>query len=190
MKKHFIAKLLVLAMILSMVPITILAASADSTAAGGVSEVASPSSTTKVTADSHTVGKDAIDTEGDEPVIKADVVGTTASAALTEEAVESLADAVVGDELVLVIEAPSADKVRVSFPAKALTKVAKDSGAKLTLKLGDVATITIPNEALTSEFGEIGSVRITVQDKGSSVGFTIQVGGRTLKSIKGLTITF
>ena len=183
MKKQFIAKLMVLAMVLSMVPVTILAASADTGAgngdgSGSASDFYYEDTTVRV----------------DEPVssdgtLEVKAVAGTATVALNAKAVESLADLAKGGEITLEIKAEGATKVDVSFPAKALTEVAKETGADLTIK-SDVATITIPNTVLSNEFSSSGSVRVSVRATGSSVGFSIQAGGKALQNIKGLKVEF
>lgn len=182
MKKQFIAKLLVLAMVLSMVPVTILAASA----AGSGSGSGSGSGGYYTPVDTTVRVNEPISADG---VIEVKVVNGTATVALNAKAVESLADLAKGGEITLEIKAEGATKVDVSFPAKALTEVAKETGADLTIK-SNVATITIPNTVLTNEFSSFGSVRVSVQATGSSVGFSIQAGGKALQNIKGLKVEF
>ena len=165
MKKQFIAKLLVLALVLSMVPVAVIGASAAGSN-GGYYDVYED--TTPVTPPTTTVDASDVTVED--------------GSAPTEQ--------VTGDELVLKIEAPGATKVDVSIPAKALTAFAEKTGANLTYELGEVATISIPNEALATVFGTSGNAKISAQASGSSIGFTIQVSGRSLKGIKGLQVTF
>ena len=183
MKKQFIAKLLVLAMVLSMVPVTILAASA----AGSGSGSGSGSGGYYTPVDNTVRVNEPISSDG---VIEVKVVNGTATVALNAKAVESLADLAKGGEITLEIKAEGATKVDVSFPAKALTAFAEKTGANLTYELGEVATISIPNEALATVFGTSGNAKISAQASGSSIGFTIQVSGRSLKGIKGLQVTF
>ena len=190
MKKQFIAKLLALALILSMVPVAILGASAE---AGNINQ--SPSGgndpivpdTAPVTT---TVDSTEVKVENGSTTIEAKVVAGSATVVVPEKALEAMAEQVTGDELVLKIEAPGATKVDVSIPAKALTAFAEKTGANLTYELGDVATISIPNEALATVFGTSGNAKISAQASGNSIGFTIQVSGRSLKTIKGLQVTF
>lgn len=174
MKKQFIAKLLVPAMVLSMVPVTILAASAAgenrgyNTGYGG--------------------GSTYVDTtvRVNEPVngeLKGDNI------ALSTTAVESLADLVKDGEIVLTIDVGDSTKLTVSFPAKAMTEVAKETGADLTIKSA-VANITIPNSVLANEFTSFGNVKVSAHATGSSVGFSIQAGGKALQNIKGLKVEF
>ncbi len=184
MKKQLIAKLLVLAMVLAMVPVTILTAGTNVAAASndGYYYVAVDTTTT--------VDASEIAVENGEAAIEAKVVGGKASVTLNTNAVESLFEQAEGDALVLKVEAKGATKVDVSLPAKALTAAGEKSGKALTTQLGDVATITIPNEALASVFGDSGSVKISAQNSGTSIGFSIQVSGRSLKNIKGLKVEF
>lgn len=176
MKKQFIAKLLVLAMVLSMVPVTILAANASGSNGGYYS----------VYEDTTVRVNEPVSADG---AIEAKVVNGKAAVALNAKAVESLADLAKNGEIALEIKAEGATKVDVSFPAKALTEVAKETGADLTIK-SSVATITIPNAVLANEFTSFGNVKVSAQATGSSVGFSIQAGGKALQNIKGLKVEF
>lgn len=178
MKKQFIAKLLVLALVLSMVPVAILAGSAATAGSNGGYYAVYEDTTVRV--------NEPVSSDG---AIEAKVVNGKATVALNAKAVESLADLAKDGEITLEVKAEGATKVDVSFPAKALTEVAKETGADLTIK-SDVATITIPNTVLTNEFSNSGNVRVSVQATGSSVGFTIQAGGKALQNIKGLKVEF
>lgn len=187
MKKQFIAKLLALALVLSMVPASILAASA---AAGGDTGPTQPAPNN----DSYYVVYEDTSVRVSEPVsadgvIEAKVVAGTAIVTLNSTAVESLADLAQGGEIALEIKSEGATKVEVNLAAKALIDVAEETGADLTIK-SSVATITIPNEVLVNEFTGIGSVKVSVQATGSSVGFSIQASGKALKNIKGLSVEF
>lgn len=216
MNKKFIAKLLALVLVLSMAPASILAANAASGSNSGCnsgcnqgctgggstgdtkpvkpsnpssgssgssfSGFSSVSSTTKVDAADITV-------KDDEAVITAKVVAGTANVVLSDSAAAALAEKTTGDELVLKIEAKNATRVDVSMSAKALTAMGKKSGAALTIE-SPIVTITIPNEALTTVFGDTGTVKITASASGNSVGFSIQLSGKPLSGIKGLQVTF
>lgn len=177
MNKKFLAKLLALAMVLSMVPASILAANA----AGSNNNYGYYS----VAVDTTVRVNDPVAEDG---VIEAKVVNGTAKVSLSEKAVESLADLAEGNKIVLEIKTEGATKIDVSFSAKALAAVATETGADLTIK-SEVATITIPNEALSSELGN-GTLRVSAQAYTYSVGFTIQTNGKALKNIKGLQVTF
>lgn len=194
MKKQFTAKLLVLALVLSMVPATLLAANA---AAGDNNNTNNNTGSTgpiyvdtTPVAPTTTVDASDVTVENGSATIEAKVVGGNATVVVPEKALDAMAEQVTGDELVLKIEAPGATKVDVSIPAKALTAFAEKTGANLTYELGEVATISIPNEALATVFGTSGNAKISAQASGSSIGFTIQVSGRSLKGIKGLQVTF
>ena len=176
MKKQFIAKLLVLAMVLSMVPVTILAANASGSNGGYYS----------VYEDTTVRVNEPVSADG---AIEAKVVNGKATVALNAKAVESLADLAKNGEIALEIKAEGATKVDVSFPAKALTEVAKETGADLTIK-SPVAVITIPNAVLANEFTGFGNMKVSAQATGSSVGFSIQAGGKALQNIKGLKVEF
>ena len=187
MKKQFIAKLLVLALVLSMVPVSIVAASAAGSAKTCPDTCPTRPGNGGYTAPDTTVRVDEpVSADG---VIEVKVVAGTATVALNEKAVESLADLAKDGEITLEIKAEGATKIEVSLSAKALTAVDKETGADLTIK-SNVATITIPNTVLANEFSEFGSVRITAQATAYNVGFSIQAGGKALKNIKGLKVEF
>ena len=177
MKKQFIAKLLALALVLSMVPAGVMAASAAT---------ANNSGYYVVYEDTSVRVSEPVSADG---VIEAKVVAGTAIVTLNSTAVESLADLAQGGEIALEIKSEGATKVEVNLAAQALIGVAEETGADLTIK-SSVATITIPNEVLVNEFTGIGSVKVSVQATGSSVGFSIQASGKALKNIKGLKVEF
>ena len=200
MKKQFIAKLLVLAMVLAMVPATLLVANATvagsragsgAGSAGGRGSTNTPVDTTPVAPAPVETTVDAADIEvkNDELVIEAEVVNGIANVVLTDKAVEALTEQVKGDELVLKVEAEGATKVNVSISSKALTAMGEKTSAALTIQ-SPIVTITIPNEALATVFGDVGTARISAQASGYNIGFTIQAGGKALKNIKGLKVEF
>lgn len=209
MKKQFISKLLVLVMVLAMVPATALVASAaadtneGSNAGSGLifvlpdTTVSTPATskddttTTTDPAEEEETNVDAADivVEDGAASIEATVVDGTATVVLSEAAVESLADLAQDGQIVLQIKDEGAGKLSASFPAKALTALAQETGADLTIQ-SSVATISIPNEVLSNELGTSGNVKITAQATESSVGFTIEVSGKALKGIKGVQVTF
>lgn len=196
MKKQFIAKLLALALVLSMVPAAILAASAEETSTNNNNNSNTGSTgpvyvdTTPVTPPTTTVDATEVKVENGSTTVEAKVVAGAATVVVPQKALEAMAEQVTGDELVLKVEAKGATKVDVSIPAKALTAFAEKTGAAVTFEMGEVATISIPNEALATVFGTSGNAKISAQASGSSIGFTIQVSGRSLKAIKGLQVTF
>ena len=183
MKKQFIAKLLVLAMVLSMVPAALLVANA---AAGSGSGSGSGSGGYYTPVDTTVRVNEPVSSDG---VIEVKVVNGTATVALSNKAVESLADLAKNGEIVLEIKAEGATRLNMSLPAKVLTEVAKETGADLTIK-SPVANITIPNCVLTNEFTSYGSVSISAQATETSVSFSIQAGSRALKNVKGIKVEF
>ena len=188
MKKQFIAKLLALALVLSTVPAAILSVSA----AGGTAETPANPETQKndgyydVYVDTTVRVNEPVSADG---TIEAKVVGGKATVTLTNKAVESLTDLAKDGEITLEIKDEGATKLEVSYSAKLMTKVAKETGADLTIK-STVATITIPNDVLTNEFTNAGNVKISVQSSSNSMGFSIQASGRALKNIKGVKVEF
>ena len=53
-----------------------------------------------------------------------------------------------------------------------------------------MATITNPNEILSTEFASFGTVRISAQNSEDNVGFSIQAGGKALKNTDGIKVEF
>lgn len=217
MKKQFIAKLLVLAMILAMVPATLLAASAagdtdpcntgcqgqqvpDDTKPSqkpdddNTKPIELPAVVAGITASTDTSKTEekpttTVDKLPENGAVEAEVVNGVASVGLSAEAVKSLANLAKDGEIVLEIKAVGAGKVSVTFPAEALTALAKETGAALTIK-SNVATITIPNDVLSGQMGTVGNVKITVESTSSNVGFDIEVDGEKLDGLKGVKVEF
>lgn len=186
MKKQFIAKLLVLALVLSTVPAAILSVSAAGEEDNTANTAASNGGYYDVYVDTTVRVNEPVSTDG---TIEAKVVGGKATVILTNNAVESLTDLAKDGEITLEIKDEGATKLDVSYSAKLMTKVAKETGADLTIK-STVATITIPNDVLTNEFTNAGNVKISVQSSSNSMGFSIQASGRALKNIKGVKVEF
>lgn len=183
MKKQLIAKLLVLAMVLAMVPATVLAAGAGSNTNYGYYSVAVDTTTVAVNASDITV-------EGGEATVEAKVVNGTANVTLNAAAIEKLFEDVEGDTVVLKIEAKGATTINTSLSGKALAAAAEKSDKAFSVSLGEVATITIPNEALATVFKDMGNVKISASASGTNVGFSIQTSGKAIKGIKGLKVEF
>lgn len=191
MKKKFIAKLLVLVMVLSMVPVTILAASGAGSIAGSSSGSGSGSNTgakiggdTTVVARPNAVTVSAADITVANGVatVEAKVSNGVALVSLSDDAVEAL---IAAGGSTLKIEAEGATAIEVSLSAKELAAFAEKTGKDLTLEFGDLATIVIPNEVLTTVFGAGGSVEISV----TADGVTIQVDGKILENLEGIEVT-
>lgn len=209
MNKKFIAKLLALVLVLSMVPASILIANASTASNNGCNQGCNqgctggsgstgdtrpvqpsrPSSSSTPVNSTTNVSASDITVKGDEATITAKVVNGAANVVLSDNAVATLAEKTTGDELVVKIDAANATSVAVSLSAKALTAMGKKSGAALTIE-SPIVTITIPNEALTTVFGDTGTVKISASASGTSVGFSIQLSGKPLSAIKGLQVTF
>lgn len=202
MKKQFIAKLLVLVMILAMVPATALATGAAGTNAGSNnagSNSGSGSNTiikdtdvilpidSGTSAAAAALGSDKVTVEEGTAVIKAAVVDGTATAMLTDAAVKKLANAAKDGEITLVIDDEGASKLNVCFPARALTTLAKKTGADLTIE-SSVATITLSNALITKSAGVAGVVKITAATAESGVTASIWVKGKELKDVEGFEV--
>lgn len=177
MKKQFIAKLLALALVMTLVPATIIAA--------GAAE--------KKTNDAYySVGGDTVTTTPANDLtngpVKATVVNGTAKVSVSDTAIDALSKT---DSLEVEIDAPDAVKVEISFSAKALNKASKNSDQDLVLTMGDTSVITIPNEALSTFGNTNAKVNVVSQNGGAGgIGFNISVSGKPVPAIKGLTITF
>lgn len=198
MKKQFIAKLLVLVMLLSMVPATALAVSGGGSNKiygdndiyhneiyGAVkdTDVADLPSSSGIVIDKATTSADKIEVADGEVVVNATVVDGAAKVKLTLGAVKKLANAVEDGVITLTIDDEGASKLTVSLPAKALTALAKATGADLTIQ-SSVATISVSN-ALMAEVGTAGTVQIKAEAAKSGVTATIVVNGKELKDVEG-----
>lgn len=198
MKKQFIAKLLVLVMLLSMVPATALAVSGGGSnkiygdnniyrneiyGAIADTDVAELPSSSGIVIDKTTTSADKIAVTDGEVVIKATVVNGTAKVKLTLGAVKKLANAVEDGVITLTIDDEGASKLVVSLPAKGLTALAKATGADLTIQ-SSVSTISVSN-ALMAEAGTAGTVKITAEATEDGVTAAIAVNGKELKDVEG-----
>lgn len=206
MKKQFIAKLLVLVMVLAMIPAAMLTANATGTTNNNYSyddkglddtkptvstgtHYASTGSTGAAASSSAaTVKTSDVTVEDGTASFKATVTNGVANVSLPNTVVEMLKDAVADDEITMEIDDEGATQLNLSFNAKAMADVAEETGADLVVK-SSVATITIPNDLLQSSVMQNGKVKVSAHT-GVSVGFTIRVSGKSLKSIAGVTVTF
>ncbi|MBD5161519.1 MAG: hypothetical protein HDT14_05780 [Oscillibacter sp.] len=198
MKKQFIAKLLVLVMVLAMVPATALAVSAAGTSEGNNPYGNNPYSGNKDTSvflpiDSNTstaaaaLGADKIAVEEGAAVINATVTDDVATVMLTDAAVKKLADAVVDGKITLVINGEDAGKINVCLPARALTSLAKKTSADLTIE-SSVATISISNDLITAKAGTSGIVKVTAEATENGVAASLWVNGKELKDAEGFQV--
>lgn len=171
MNKKFIAKLLVLAMVAAAaLPVAITAANAYY---GNYS----------VTQDTTVTSSDSV--KG--TTITAKITNGVGNVALDEKAVAALA----AQGNTWVIEAKGATQVNFSVPAKALVAAAAKLSGDLTMKFGDLATVTIPKDALTTEeIGEAGFLEITVKKDGENHFWSIYSNGKNLDKLKGLNIVW
>lgn len=177
MKKKLIARLLVLAMVAAaLMPVAITAVSA-AYGYGAYSTKADTSVSENVVVESGSTTA----------VLKPKAIGGTKTAklVLSEDVAMTLADR---DEWDIEMS-EGITKVEVTLPAKAMAANGKATGKPLVLNFGDGAQVTIPNEALTTLFDNDGIVKISFQNSGNNVGFSISLSGRSL-TIKGLTVVF
>lgn len=181
MKKQLIAKLLVLAMAVAMVPVTILAASADnnkgySTDYGYYSVGVDTAVVSQPIPDGATTA-----------AFKAKAVDGVATYVINDSVIESLAKLVNKDGVIEVELECEGDGTTFVFTcsAKALAKLAGDTKADLAFKTA-IGTVTIPNSVLAESIGTAGTVRIVITKTDSGIGVQISVAGNTMSSIPGL----
>lgn len=173
MKKQFIAKLVVLAMVLAMVPVTVLAASAAGSNYGYSPDYGY-----------YSVGDDTIvviapgGAADGSFKLTVDKDKGVANAIVNDSVISSLADLAKDGKVVLKLEADGASTVNFTCSAKALAKLAADSGADLVMEFGSF-TITIPNDVL-AEIGSAGTARITIETVDDGVTVTLEVAGEVV----------
>lgn len=200
MKKQFLAKLLVLAMVLSMIPGTMLVAAAATGGNDGSEKPYIVVDDTKIedleisdvvaTEPTVTVNADDITIEDGSAKIKVTVTNGVAKLKLDSKAVASLATAVKSGSITLELDDAGATELTVTLPAKAVTALAKETGADLNIK-STVAEISIPNNVLASAMGKTGNVSINATHSDSTIGFSIATtGGKSLKNVKGIKVEF
>ena len=160
MKKQFIAKVLVLAMVLAMVPVTVLAASAAGSNLGYGNY------------GYYSIGKD---TNVVNTPIKGNAIDVSSgSAVVNDSIIASLADLLEDGEIVLDLQG-DVDNILFTCSAKALAKLAADTGADLVLKTS-FATITIPNDLL-ADLGNAGTMRMSISKTDTGASVYIEVAG-------------
>lgn len=204
MKKQFIAKLLVLVMILAMVPATALAVAAgnndgsnnqgsNNQGSGGGTVIRDTQvvkvlpGTSGITVSKTATSADKVAVADGKATIKATVVNGTANVTMTEMAVKKLANAVQDGVITLVIDDEGASKLNVSLPAKALTNLAKATGADLTIQ-SSVATISVSNALISANAGTTGTVKITAAAGESGATASVLVNGKELKDVEGIKV--
>lgn len=199
MNKKFIARLLALAMVLSLVPVAFAATRpvydeatgtyyyyvTDDTngyVGGNPSTPAGVDVTTLP--DEPTTEITEITVEGDKATLDVAVVDGVAYAVVTEEALDVEVE---GDTLTLVVKADGADKVYVDLPGAALAKL----GKAVTME-SDIATITIPATAMTGALKDAKTVTIAaaVSESGSYTIAVMADGKAVTKDVKGLVVAF
>lgn len=174
MKKQFIAKLLVLAMVLSMVPVTILAASAATAGNNNDYYYSIAADTT-------------IEELPEDGVIVAKVVGGIANLPLSKGIVEALSIDENGN-VVLKVTAAGADKVSVTLSiADFIAKSENDLGLYFECSLGKV---TIPASQLAKAIKDgttLAIVMLPAVDEESLPSVTVYVDWKPV-DIKGMVI--
>lgn len=214
MKKQTIAKLIVLGMVATMLPIAALAApdadnllsqicdtiDEDSRTPADEKNSSSSTPTTPTTPETpvepapitvETVttadGKTASATE-----VAAETSGTTSTATLSTEAVASLAAqaAEAKSEVVVlnVAAASNATEVVAAVPAAALADLASTTGADLTVA-SSVAEITIGNADLAAIAGAGSDVSISAKMEGDTITFAVAVDGAAVEVAGGISVS-
>ena len=167
MKKQIIAKVLVLAMVLAMVPVTVLAASAAGSNLGYGNY------------GYYSIGKDTtvVTKLSSDGTIKLTVKDGVASAVINDTIIDTLLEKAEDGKVVVALEGDDITQLNFTCSAKVLANVAK-SGADLVLKTS-FGTITIPNELL-AEIGNAGTVRIYISNTDDGITVNIEVAGELL----------
>lgn len=196
MKKQFIAKLLALGLVLTMLPVTAFAARHTSSTKDDpnakwdpVNKVyywytsdAAPSAGGAGAGTAPMATANSISADGS---VEVAVVNGNANAALTDTAIKQMVEQVKDGKMVLEIKATGAGKVRVTLPIQYLAEAAKETGADLVIET-PLGTITIPNKVLTRNFTNGRFLDVSVQKTGKEVTVSIKVGGTELKDAKGV----
>lgn len=205
MKKKLIAKLLVLAMVLSIVPVAFATANeapADTSNSNAGQDQQQESQTpvnstyyavnvdTTVHAGTTVGGSDVKVDESGKLEVTPTMVNGTATVTLDTKAVEALAEQTEGDSIVLVVKPiAGATKYASAVAGNALAAAAEKTGKAFVWE-SPVATVTIPSDAIAAQFKDVGTVKISAQASGANIGFSIAASGRSLQAIKGLTVEF
>ena len=179
MNKKLIAKLLAVGMVLAMLPVTALAA-ANTTGNNNYYY----NFYEDTTANDTKVEDEDITLEAGEAVISAKVINGIANVSMTEKAMDSIIEQLKeGEVLVLKISAKGASTVNFSVPAKSLVAVAE--------KTGECLVITLPNEALKTQFKDATTVSFKAEVSiMGAYSVTIRADGKAVKDIKGLEVVF
>ncbi len=186
MNKKLIAKLLAVGMVLAMLPVTALAA-ANTTGNNNYYY----NFYEDTTANDTKVEDEDITLEAGEAVISAKVINGIANVSMTEKAMDSIIEQLKeGEVLVLKISAKGASTVNFSVPAKSLVAVAEKTGEGLVIE-SDLAVITLPNEALKTQFKDATTVSFKAEVSiMGAYSVTIRADGKAVKDIKGLEVVF
>lgn len=215
MKKQFLAKLLVLGMVLAMLPVAAFAADNTSNAVatdnndypyGGIifddyyftvpdagEDTSKTEEPTEPEKPAETEAPAEVTTNADgktvaTAAVEAEVTGTTATVAVSAETVSSLVSQLVeskADVLVLPVAAESATKAVVSVPAAALAEVAAQTNAAVTVESA-VASVTISNEAIAAIVEGAETVEITAEaNEDGTVTIALLADGVAVENIPG-----
>ena len=159
MKKQIIAKLLVLAMVLAMVPVTVLAASAAGSNLGYSANYGYYS----IGKDTYVVNKPI---SGNKLALT--VEGTTGYAIVNDSVIASFADLEKDGQMIVKLDG-KVDRIYFTSSVKALSTLAANTEADLVFET-NFATITFPNDLLAG-LGNVGTSRIFMgkADNGASV---------------------
>ena len=166
MKKQIIAKLLVLAMVLAMVPVTVLAASAAGSNLGYSADYGY-----------YSIGKDT--SVVNKPIDGNKIDASSGSVVVNDSIIAGLA-ALVKDGQIVVELSGDTDSVLFTCSVKALAALAADTGADLVLKT-NFATITFPNDLLAT-LGNAGTVQLFMAKADNGASVTIIAAGEEIDS--------
>lgn len=164
MKKQIIAKLLVLAMVLAMVPVTVLAASAAGSNLGYSANYGY-----------YSIGKDT--SVVNKPIDGNKIDASSGSVVVNDSIIASFA-ALVKDGQMVVELSGDTDSILFTCSVKALAALAADTGADLVFKT-NFAIITFPNELLV-DLGNAGTVQIFMAKADNGASVTIIAAGEEI----------
>lgn len=201
MKKQFLAKLLVLALVLTLVPVAAFAIDNeqtnvyynDSTNDTKVPGTITPAAPEEETPEESTVEvKTTTNADGSTVAtvaVSSTVEGTVATATVDATAMNAIvAAAKDSDIVVLSIETPrNATEATASIAASALANLARQSKADLTVE-SSIATITIANADLAALASGATTVDITAKAVGDTIEIVVAKDGKAVEIENGFAV--
>lgn len=196
MKKQFLAKLLVLVMVLTLVPIAALAANGDDNSiyynkkhdtvvSTEDPAPAAPKADVSVKTTTNADGSVVATT-----TVKAEVNGTAATATVDAAMVTALlAQAKDSDIIVLSVNAPrNATEAVLKVAGSALANLARQSKASLVVE-SSIATITVANEDLAGLASGATNVEVSAKVVGDTIVITVAKDGKDADLSKGVQVS-